>query len=582
MAGTDPYLQTQFQVLLNRIPGRLQASDLELVRLPMLVQVLEGWGHDQRQFEDDGISVIARMGDVIALTASYAAFGRLMADPNVVAIEASRDSAAEECSHSIPFTKANAVHLSPTAERGDKSLVAIIDDGIDPYHDAFSRSDGSSRIHAYWDMRATQGGQARMPSGRVFRRNDLNQIRRSKTSTSHKKVERNSSHGTHVASIAAGNAAGSFSGGMAPAANIAAVRLALSPEFGSAVSHIAALSFIDEMLMETELPTVINLSLGLAGGARDGSSLFERAIDNLTERGTRPGMVVIKSAGNEFGQRRHVRGVLGRQGERIFSWKTGGGTHLQDTVEFWIESRGDVLCSLVYNGRTFWANVSPGCCSDFNRTGDGNACELLYLQDHHSNGDGYVKVSVIAAEGDDIQPADLSITFVNTSPFESIINGWADHTRGARIRFDEAQDDVTITTPGCSHSVICVGAASSTNSPTPNIDSSMGPTRDNREKPELCAPGDGVVAAHAGTVGETSVMSGTSQAAAHVTGAVALLLSRFKKYSDMHPEQNLRSLTSKQVKSKLIRSLQFAKPFHDRRLGFGMLDVQALFDDLSM
>jgi subtilisin family serine protease len=58
------------------------------------------------------------------------------------------------------------------------------------------------------------------------------------------------------------------------------------------------------------------------------------------------------------------------------------------------------------------------------------------------------------------------------------------------------------------------------------ITSSQGPTRDGREKPDVAAPGTGIVAAKgfAAEPGAWIEMSGTSMASPHVTGIVGLML----------------------------------------------------------
>ncbi|WP_100458988.1 S8 family peptidase [Mycobacteroides abscessus] len=100
----------------------------------------------------------------------------------------------------------------------------------------------------------------------------------------------------------------------------------------------------------------------------------------------------------------------------------------------------------------------------------------------------------------------------------------------------------TITDPGNAASAITVGSTHRSRPHTSGVtyDSSKGPTLDGRTKPDLVAPGERITSAAAGQMAEAFEMltrdatgnearyvedSGTSMAAAHVSGAIAAFLS---------------------------------------------------------
>jgi subtilisin family serine protease len=85
---------------------------------------------------------------------------------------------------------------------------------------------------------------------------------------------------------------------------------------------------------------------------------------------------------------------------------------------------------------------------------------------------------------------------------------------------------VAITDPGNAESVITVGATHRFAPHTYGVSyfSSRGPTGDGRPKPDLVAPGEKIWAPVPGP--DFKAKDGTSQAAAHVSGAAAMLMSR--------------------------------------------------------
>lgn len=93
----------------------------------------------------------------------------------------------------------------------------------------------------------------------------------------------------------------------------------------------------------------------------------------------------------------------------------------------------------------------------------------------------------------------------------------------------EAYRSISITDPGNADAVFTVGATHRRHPYTFGVSyfSSRGPTGDGRVKPDIVAPGEKITAPVPGGALET--MDGTSQAAPHVSGAAALIMSR-------HPE----------------------------------------------
>lgn len=154
----------------------------------------------------------------------------------------------------------------PQKFRGEGVLIAAYDSGVDLLHPDLRQVDGPSRVIALWDqstnlectkaMLATDACSAGDPIG----------------------------HGTHVLAIAASNSP-SYRG-IAPAASIISVS---SADFEGLIE---ALDYFKGIADREHMPMVINLSLGGHEGPHDGTSLEAQAIDAYPH-------LVVAAAGNE-------------------------------------------------------------------------------------------------------------------------------------------------------------------------------------------------------------------------------------------------------------------------------------------
>ncbi|MDO5422870.1 MAG: S8 family peptidase [Eubacteriales bacterium] len=109
-------------------------------------------------------------------------------------------------------------------------------------------------------------------------------------------------------------------------------------------------------------------------------------------------------------------------------------------------------------------------------------------------------------------------------------------------------EPMSITVPGNSRKVITVGASDDCRLPAGRRDvrpcySGRGPTHECICKPDICAPGSGIMACAPKLVGKGffyQVKSGTSMATPVVSGAIALLLSRYPNLTNVEVKMRLR------------------------------------------
>lgn len=556
-------------------------------RLPVLMQLKPGTDWTPPQ----GLHVLSQTDDFVTALVTAAQVAELEADDRIRAIEISRAGGFAELATSMPFVKGRPFDRQGIDEVGDRAIVGIIDTGVDVLHEAFVDASGKTRILAIWDQLDPKGPSPKSVDpafpfdfGTLHTGAEIDEMRAG-TRPVPDWLRDPEEHGTHVAGIAAGRATGSLPDGIAPGSGIAVVipdmeTISGNPSsLGYSVSHKNALEFlrmlaqVDNTLSPGSTPIVINVSLGMNAGAHDGKTLLEAAFDGTTGQGRDAGIVIVKSAGNERPHRGHTN-VAVALGRVDVDWTSLAEDRGLDYFEAWYFKLDELEFVLHAPGGRKSDVVSK---SDrvFSATLDGNKVQLRLRLGHPDNGENVLYISIRPDPAPIARGVwTLEVRGKRVSADTTGLDVWVERTDRRAVEFDNAVQQMTISVPGTAKHVITVGATDMDDTyPGVIRASSFGPTRDGRSKPELSAPGSGIVSAHAnqGDRSATTAKTGTSMASPHVAGAVALALSR-------RVTQGRSQFNSEQISALLVQSLQFNALLHHHGFGYGILNVAAFLE----
>jgi phosphatidylserine/phosphatidylglycerophosphate/cardiolipin synthase-like enzyme len=338
-------------------------------------------------------------------------------------------------------------------------------------------------------------------------------------------------HGTHVMDIAAGNGS-TGPAGMAPGADLVFVHLADRgtgglANLGDSVRLLEAVDFIARTAGER--PWVVNLSMGRHGGPHDGTTLVELALDELLSAA--PGRFLAQSAGNYHRARTHATGTVGPGQRAVLRFVTDPADTTPNELEIWYAGGDEIAVSIDPPGTSGAPPVLLGDTADV--VVAGQVVGRVYHRAHDpNNGDHHIDafLSPSAPAGE------WRVTIEGRRVGNGRFHAWLERDEACRrcqARFvpADASPDHTTGTIANGHLPLVVGSYDDHSPRRPaGRTSSRGPTRDDRGKPDLAAPGVGVLAARSAPRGSERSpgllvrKTGTSMAAPHVTGAVALCL----------------------------------------------------------
>jgi subtilisin family serine protease len=544
MSKIDPALR--FLTSVNKTQLRSIADDAIFaaeapVNQPSTASVLIQFSGDLADIEAAGFQVRSVAGDVATGEVDLARLDDIAGLNNVVRVEASR-ALYHELDLALPEIRADLVHSGPPGHRGSGVIVGVIDSGIDFQHEAFRRSDGTSRILAIWDQRLVPQAGESSPAGfgygveftesqidaALASANPLNQVRHQDLGT----------HGTHVAGIAAGD--GSVAGqgqpantfiGVAPEADLVIVantrgRAAGERGLGDSADTLDAVRYIFDVAASLRRPVVINQSQGDNVGPHDGTSLLERGIDNLLGG---PGRSMVKSAGNEGNRNCHASGTVVLGGTNTPSLNMPTGRAAPVTVDIWYQGADRLAFSITPPGGAASAVVNPNSTTTLNLP-NGNQVFVDSALNDPGNNDNRIFVVMLRGSAAAIQPGTWTINLQGQTVTLGQWDAWIQ--RGdPRPQFlaPMVNPARTISVPGTAHKIVTAASYITRGAGVGSISafSSLGPTRDARQAPIIAAPGQFIMAPQPPATGDPyGLMAGTSMAAPMVTGTIAMMLQK--------------------------------------------------------
>lgn len=467
---------------------------------------------------------------------------------------------------------------------GEGILVGIIDSGIDYFHDDFRNADGTTRIYSMWDQSdvlAENDG-----NGTEYTREQINEALRQPTKLQGLEIVPSIDtlgHGTAVAGIAAGNGRASNGRyvGIAPESELIIVKvesqIVQEPDIiiGPNTAQIMlGIEYILRQAISLNRPVSIQIGFGLNEGTHDGKSSLETYIDQASFR-WKNNMVV--GVGNQANKDSHTSGNLRQdeaetidifidQDQPYYLFTTVYGT--ADTVSIEIKSPSGESTGRFDGRLTNYAALLGNNSIMINFTNPGISSTL-----HQIN------VLIDKFEGSQVATGVWQVILYGDEIVEENYNIWGSSIDPLRrlTRFLNPDPYTTLTIPSTSQVITSVGAFNGRTSQIAAF-SGRGYPLNEQVKPDIMAPGVGIVAPTSLSDNGYATVSGTSAAAAFVSGAYALLL----QYGlDNSPSSFLygEALKSFMMKAALrpIRN----QPYPNRSWGYGIVCVERILDALK-
>lgn len=471
----------------------------------------------------------------------------------------------------------------PTLElQGSGVLIGFVDTGIDYQNSIFRNLDGSTRIVALWDQTIQEG----VPPdgfhyGTEYRVEEINQALQSENPMRVVPSIDENSHGTFLASVAAGGADESAQFlGAAPETQIAVVKLKPAKQYLRDFYLIQTdapcyqendimlgVTYLNQLAEELGLPLVLCIALGTNMGSHTAGSPLTGLLDIYANTANR---AVVIGSGNEANQRHHFLGRLENQGDTQQVEIRVGENVAGFCTELWADALNILGISLVSPSgeQTYRFPVRSEQTQSYTFVLEGTTVFVDYKVFVER-----LNAVLIFVRIQDPSPGIWKLIVEPIQIEDGIFHMWLPLTEFLEneVYFLESNPDYTITEPGSTISGMTVGYYNADDNSIA-IQSGRGYTRSERIKPEFAAPGVNVTGAILRN--QFAERTGSSIATGITAGAAALLMEWV-----VYRLQRV-TIDSTQIRNLLVLGTEknAGGVYPNREWGYGRLNVYNTFE----
>ena len=472
-----------------------------------------------------GGTIYAQLGDISIITIPLSQIGRLTENPAVLRVEANRRADATLdtvplVSNILPVYQATPQHQAFT---GNGVVVGLVDIGFDLTHPTFYNNVTLSdyRIKAFWDQLA-QHDQAtgKLPVGRDYiTKNDI-------LSQGCAIDGKSQGHGTHTAGIAAGSGYDSPYRGVAYESDLCLVANAVTSDTSfiapqdyylyTSATDALGFKYIFDYAEQQKKPCVVSFSEGYTPYMDEDDLLY----NDFLERLIGPGRIFVASAGNESRELTYFDKPVGKEQAGAFL-KTGRNAPL-----YRIKSEKPVTLTLYAYKDSNTPTHQLQIAADDERWNSvlidtlfiDNDTLSVVINSYPSAFDQQGMIAMVQLYSDvalyKLPP--IALVIDGKEQQATVIGSYSNAFANLDTdpRWNDAKLGYNVLSPGCLKAPICV-ASTSHRTGFKNMEgdwvqylfageeagqwspfSSIGPTLDGRNKPDVSAPGRCIVSAY--------------------------------------------------------------------------------------